>query len=120
MKPIILILVLIACLSYTVAMAPIGQKLPKVTRNDINLLVTMYAFIYSVDEIKMHKMIHCESTHNPNAENINKWEESYGLVQINVKAHTSISKEEALNPDFAIRFLAENLSKGKGKMWSCY
>ena len=120
MKPIILISLVATCLSYTVAMAPEGQKMTATTSNDINMLVTTYAFIYNVDEVQMHKMIHCESTHNPKAVNINKWEESYGLVQINLKAHTNVSKEQALDPDFSVRFLARNLSEGKGRMWSCY
>ncbi|PIX11561.1 MAG: hypothetical protein COZ74_13765 [Flavobacteriaceae bacterium CG_4_8_14_3_um_filter_31_8] len=47
-------------------------------------------------------------------------EESWGLVQIHLPAHPKISKEQAIDPDFAIDFLAKNLSRGKAKMWSCY
>jgi len=47
-------------------------------------------------------------------------EQSFGLVQIHLPAHTNVSKEQALDPEFAIDFLAKNLAQGRGAMWSCY
>ena len=47
-------------------------------------------------------------------------EKSYGLSQIHLPSHPNISLEQATDPDFAIEFMAQNLSKGKGKMWTCY
>jgi hypothetical protein len=47
-------------------------------------------------------------------------EQSFGLVQIHLPAHPSISKEQATDPEFAAEFLVKNLSQGKGSMWTCY
>jgi hypothetical protein len=47
-------------------------------------------------------------------------EESYGLVQIHLPAHPTVSKEEAQDPTFSIVFLVEHIKAGKAKIWSCY
>lgn len=47
-------------------------------------------------------------------------EKSYGLVQIHLPDNHSISYAEATDPDFALNFLAQKLSEGKGHLWSCY
>jgi len=47
-------------------------------------------------------------------------EQSYGLAQIHLPSHPEISYEEAINPDYAVKYIASQLSKGKGKQWSCY
>jgi hypothetical protein len=47
-------------------------------------------------------------------------EESYGLVQIHLPAHPTVSKDQATDPTFAIAFLVENIKAGNAKIWSCY
>lgn len=95
------------------AEAPIRPK-------TIDEMISYYAQMYSVDESVMHKIVKCESGYNPNAKNITQKEKSYGLSQINLLAHKHITIEEATNPDFALDFLASNLAKGNGKIWTCY
>lgn len=74
----------------------------------------------------MVKIIDCENTDwdtDLQSKVINKKgkrERSFGLSQIHLTAHPDITQEQATDPDFALKFMAENLSKGKGKMWSCY
>lgn len=46
-------------------------------------------------------------------------EQSFGLVQIHLPAHPDISKKQAVNPQFAIQFLAKNIKDGHIGMWSC-
>lgn len=46
-------------------------------------------------------------------------EQSFGLVQIHIPAHPSITKEQAKDPEFALEFLAKNLAAGKAGMWTC-
>lgn len=97
--------------------APQSTKLP---RNELELLIEKYAQIYSISPLLMKEIIKCESSFNVNAKNITEREESYGLVQINLLAHTNISIEQATNPDFAIEFLAKNFNKAD-RMWvTCY
>ena len=66
----------------------------------------------------MYNVIECESGFNPNAIGDNG--HSFGLVQIFLEYHPTVTKEQALNPEFAINFLAEKLSQGKGNLWTCY
>lgn len=82
-------------------------------------LIEKYSIEYNVSSDVMTSVIDCESDFRPNAHN-GVGENSWGLVQINLNAHPQISVQQATNPDFAIKFLAENLSKGRGSMWSCF
>lgn len=47
-------------------------------------------------------------------------EKSYGLVQIHLPSHPNVSYTQATDPEFSVKFLAKNLSEGKGGMWTCY
>lgn len=47
-------------------------------------------------------------------------EQSFGLVQIHLPDHPSISYEQATDPNFSIEFLARELSFDRGRQWSCY
>lgn len=98
------------------------KTLPATTTFDT--LINKYAEIYQVSTTTMHHIIKCESGYRPDVQSgyyqNGKREESYGLVQINLPSHPTITYEQAIDPEFSINFLAENLSKGKGSMWTCY
>ena len=47
-------------------------------------------------------------------------EQSFGLAQIHLPAHTHVSYEQAVDPFYAADFLARNLAVGRGSMWTCY
>jgi len=81
--------------------------------------IDYYSELYSVDKSIITKVIQCESRFNPLAHNPNG-EDSWGLVQINLDSHPEITKEQAINTNFSINYLAENISNGKGKMWSSF
>lgn len=42
----------------------------------------------------------------------------YGLVQINLEQFPNVSKEEALDPIFSLRWAADRLSKGEDWLWT--
>ncbi len=90
------------------------------TKAELIALIDTTADTYNVSALVMKKVISCESQYNINAINKTSKEYSVGLVQINRKAHPYITVEQAKDPEFAITFLAKNLKKGKGNMWSCY
>ncbi len=89
---------------------------------------------YKVSVPLMEEIISCESSWVVNAQSKHVYtkdrpregvkkgqrEQSFGLVMIHLPAHPNITKEQAINPEFAIDFLAKNLSLGKGSMWTCY
>lgn len=62
----------------------------------------------------------CESNLNPKATNSTPREYSVGIAQINLKAHKNITEAQARDVEFAASFMAENFSKGKQSMWSCW
>ena len=126
-KLIIAALMLVAAVSNaSTVVAPINEKpapvvapveLKKAPRTQANL-IDEYSIKYGVSASLMAKIIKCESGGNPNA--VGDGGQSFGLVQIHRPSHPNISKAQALNPEFAISFLAKNLSLGKGNMWTCY
>jgi len=73
---------------------------------------------YGVSAGLMRQIIQCESSFNPNA--IGDGGYSFGLVQIHLPSHPDVTKEQALDPEFATTFLADKLSKGQGYLWTCY
>lgn len=82
--------------------------------------IQKYAEIYNVDYTKMYKTMMCESSLNPNAINSTTREYSVGISQINLKAHTSITVEQAKDIDFASEFMAKEFARGNMRIWSCY
>ncbi len=57
----------------------------------------------------------------------NKWgftagtqEKSYGVAQIHLPDHPQITLEQAYDPDFSIKFIAIEFSKGNQKQWMGY
>ena len=81
--------------------------------------VKYYSELYNVNIEIVDRVIQCESRYNPNAHN-SVGENSWGLVQINLNAHPDITKEQAIDTNFAINYLVKNISEGNGKMWTCY
>lgn len=95
-----------------------------------------YADLYGVDRDFLEMMVNCETagTFDPKIQSgyhykfsdpkrgiaIGDREKSYGLAQISLPHHPEVSYEEAIDPDFALNFLAKNLSEGKGWLWSCH
>lgn len=94
-----------------------------------------YANKYNVSGELMEKIVRCENHElNPKLQSKLKYkfsdpssgiiygerEMSYGLAQIHLPAHPGISYEQATDVDFSLDFMAKNIAKGKGSMWSCY
>lgn len=60
----------------------------------------------------------CESGWNGSAVGDNG--ESFGVAQIHLPAHKDISKEEALDPYWAISWAASMFAQGKASLWTCW
>ncbi len=63
-------------------------------------------------------LANCESTLNPNA--MGDDANSFGLYQIFLKWHTDVTREQALEIDFATRWTAQKIREGEGHIWSCW
>lgn len=66
----------------------------------------------------MAQVITCESGNNPDA--VGDFGTSYGLSQIHLPAHPEITKAEALDPDYAVAYMARMFSIGQHGQWTCY
>jgi soluble lytic murein transglycosylase-like protein len=89
---------------------------PKVL--SVSEIIEIKAKKYNVATSTIHAVVKCESGYNKNA--IGDGGTSFGLVQINLPSHPNITREQALDVDFALDFLAYHLSKGNGRMWTCW
>ena len=47
-------------------------------------------------------------------------EESYGVAQIHLPSHPSVTKEMALEPSFAVDWMAKQWVNDDAELWSCY
>lgn len=95
----------------------------KVVRGDYSEIIEKYSLKWQVSPVLTSRIIYCESGNNRYALNDTPGREySVGLAQINILAHTNITKEQAQDPEFAINFITENISKGNApQMWyTCF
>lgn len=78
---------------------------------------------YGVSYQELYLTIKCESEFQNVQSRIvknGKREESYGIVQINLPTHPSITKEQALDVSFSIDWMAYQFSLGNQKKWTCW
>ena len=95
----------------------------KYSEQQIQDLISKYAIVYDINETKVLETIRCESRFKNVQSDIVKngeREDSWGIVQIHLPSNPKVTKEEALNPEFAIAFITKEFSEGRQKKWSCY
>lgn len=91
------------------------------TESRIEREIEKQAQKYGRDPEYMKAIIQCESMGSTTIQSYHhhangKREESYGLSQIHLPSHPYVTKEQALDPEFSIEFMAKNLGKVK---WYC-
>lgn len=96
-----------------------SDDLPPSYTPSVHQVIVKQAKIYSAPVPLMRAIIACESSNDTKAVKITKREQSYGLVQINRLAHPEISIAQAEDPDFAVGYLAQQISTGHVSQWSC-
>jgi len=126
-KKIIALLLIFPLLSVSMFIGKVNAEAPTLppepvktewTVEEIKSMVDYYADKYGVSRQLMQKVVNCESSYNYKA--VGDGGKSFGLSQIHKPSHPTITYEESTNPDFALDFMASNISKGKGNMWTCY
>ena len=100
---------------------------PVVEAKTIDQLIDEKSAEYNVSASLMRKVIHCESTGSSTIQSLhrdptgpNGREDSWGLAQIHLPDHPTVTQEQAVDKEFAVTFLAKNLSEGRGWWWTCY
>lgn len=96
-------------------LAPLNER-------DIKLIIIETAFRHEINVHKFLGIARCESKFRSIQSEIIKngiQEESYGIFQIHLPSHPTVTKEEALDPYFASEWSAEKFKKTP-QMWTCY
>jgi leucyl-tRNA synthetase len=88
------------------------------TKERIDQEIEAAALKHGVSAEVMRKVVKCESGYKINARGDGG--HSRGLVQIHSTYHPTVTDEMADDPAFALEFLAEKLSQGKGSLWTCW
>lgn len=76
---------------------------------------------YGVSRVKLRNLVQYESGWIPDREGDGG--ESHGLVQIRLKSHPGITKEQAIDPDFALDYAAKAIQEGTESQFTvcnCY
>lgn len=72
--------------------------------------------MYGVSGYQMERTIECESRFNNVQSSVkdpsgpNGREDSWGIAQIHLPSHPDVSREEAMNEEFAIKWMAQNFN----------
>ncbi len=118
----------------TPATVPQAESKPgpgsSVSLEDVKALVARYAAANGVRPGAMLDVIDCEAaknddgTYNPQGQSGFSYkghrENSWGIAQINLDAHQDVSKAQAEDPEFAVRFMAEQFAAGNAHLWTCW
>jgi len=103
------------------------------TKPELEALLLKETKAQGVSYETAHNIITCESNWNPEVQSnyfykvdrpdwgilAGERELSFGLVQIHLSSHRNITKEQALDPIFSIKFLVNEMAKGNQKIWTC-
>lgn len=96
------------------------------TWNDTSIrqLIHDKAKEYGVKESVMLNVIDCESYSSTTLQSYvvknGVREDSWGIAQIHLPSHKDITKEQALDPEFAVTYMAKEMSEGRAYEWSCW
>lgn len=115
------LILLLALLGFqpTVAEASvISQTTVEYSSTTAPLVLNAFAYRYGIDAEEFIKVAECESSLRANA--VGDHGTSYGVFQIHLPAHPSVTKEQALDPWFNIEWSAQQFAAGKQKMWTCW
>lgn len=91
------------------------------------LLIVRAAARYGADAARLTATLNCESegfqdiqSQIPNKSGPNGQEDSWGVAQINLRAHPDVSIYQALDVRWSVNWAAEQFAAGNEREWSCY
>lgn len=82
-------------------------------------LIRWHAARNGVDPDVMVAVATCESNLNPTAVGDVSLGGSYGTWQIYSKAHPTVTREQAFDPDWSSEWAARQFAAGRARMWTC-
>lgn len=94
-----------------------AEEQRQLSKSEISALIWRTAHEHGIDGNAFYGVAKCESSLNPNA--VGDGDNSYGLFQIHIPSHPTVSIEEALDPHFAVEWSAKKF-KESPEIWTCY
>lgn len=91
---------------------------PTYSTTTAEAIIRAHAVHYGVNGDDLVATLKCESGFKADA--VGDHGNSYGIAQIFLAAHTEITKEQALDPMWAIDWTARQFSKGNARLWTCF
>lgn len=119
----------------TIEYAPTTPLITKAALDDApiststaKILIQKDAAKYGVSATKLYTTLQCESmgftafgqSLIPKAGGPNGREDSWGLAQIHLPDHPAITRQEAMDPAWAIDWAAQEFALGNAHWWTCY
>ncbi len=92
-------------------------QLPPSYIMDYEASIKFWAAKYNVSAYEMEATQKCESGFVPNM--VGDHGTSFGVSQIHLVAHKDITKAQALDADWATKWMAEQFSIGNKHIWTC-
>lgn len=102
-------------IAYAEQVPVIQESLIPLFKDDRDAAIAYWASEFDADAKEMTETIRCESRFHPDAVGDNG--KSFGLAQIHLPAHPDVSKEQALDPDFSIKWMAAHWFQKR--IWTC-
>lgn len=104
-------------IAYLIAVPPAEAYIPR-TRGQIEDYIIYKAQKEALDVNLVLAIANCESGINPRA--VGDSGRSYGIWQIHLPAHPTITREQAMDPLWSTRWAMDHMSAGRWKMWTCH
>lgn len=96
---------------------PSPSVAPVSTKDEIRLYILSIAEKYHLEAARFLAVAICESGLNPAA--VGDHGQSFGLFQIHLKSHKDVTREQALDPLFAVEWAAKKFLVAP-QIWACY
>lgn len=99
----------------------VATSTEEVVKPTVEQLISQIAEEYAISSTTLHNLVKSESQFNPNA--VGDKGCSYGLTQENICVHTSVTKEEALDPMWSLERAAKRIKNGEESAYTscnCY
>lgn len=123
--PLALLLTLLGFAPSPTLAADISQYTVEYSTTTAPLILEAIAHKHGIEPEPFIKTAECESNFIPQQSKIrakgpNGREDSWGIFQIHLPSHPTVSKTEAMDPWFAAEWAAQQFAEGNQRIWTCY
>ena len=109
----------------SVLTVPLDVVVEKVwTTEEVKQLAITKAKKYGLHKKRFLATLECENGFRAKGQSEHYYkgvrEDSWGVAQIHLPAHPTITREMAEDPEIALEFMAQKWSNDEASLWSCY